>query len=280
MNIEDLLDRPLLRQLRTAVETLNAIIFLITTGVIGAGAIFLAARHFHLQAATVIALAATLVIVTFGTVGTVYYVAHEYDPRFYEILELNGLLLVESAGDHHRYTYERKQRVRSTRDDLRLVEVRAHWTGKGSKGITHVASLKSEHTLLDGKAPEENGHVHRWIYLRRPLGRGSEVEVGVRQIHEDDAEQQSPYYREGGGSYHARLVTVVARFPIEEDVHNVEGAIWNSNRSIRHHIVGSLPCERRVDRPHGFVDYIVTVQRPRRYHSYGVRWNWPEPKLS
>lgn len=165
------------------------------------------------------------------------------------------------------------------RDDLRLVEIRGHWTGVSSKGKMKVESLAGDHTLLDGKSAEEDGRVHRWIYPRRPIGKGHEVEVGVRQEHEDDIQPQLPYFREGGGRYRTRKIIVRVRFPRTEDPSSlgpVEGKVWDSRRQVRQtHPVADITPERKIDPINETIDYIVTVDKPKLYHSYGIIWTWP-----
>lgn len=83
------------------------------------------------------------------------------------------------------------------------------------------------------------------------------------------------YYREGGGRYKARNLTVTTRFTVDDDPTTVQGRIWNNDRRSRQrHEVGQLEPERKADPTVGNVDYVVTVRRPKRYHSYGMRWEW------
>jgi hypothetical protein len=205
-----------------------------------------------------------------------HYIKNAYDPPFYEILELNGSLVVEPANDHHRFTYERRQTVIATRDDLRLIEFRAHWTGQGQPGSTRVESVNSKHAMLDGKHKEEDGRVHRWIYPRRPLKRGQPIEVGIRQIHEDDLEEQLPYFREGGGRYETRRIIVKVQLPLSEhDPESVRGVIWNSHRTaLQSPEVGEVGVDRHVKRAEGCIEYTMTADKPRPFHSYGVEWSW------
>lgn len=169
--------------------------------------------------------------------------------------------------------------MRATRDDRRLVEIRGHWTGVGNKGKMKVESLIADHALLDSRSAEEDGRVHRWIYPRRPIGKGREIEVGIRQEHEDDIQPQLPYFREGGGRYRTYKITVTARFPKSEDPNSigvVEGKVWNSRLPIRQtHPVEDIEPVRKVDPATGTIDYVVTVERPKLYHSYGIIWRWP-----
>lgn len=278
MALAAILDKPALQNLRTAVATIRAIGFVaVTIATLGTGAYLTLWRSAENRG---IALTATSGLAACGVmlIGFWYYLEHVHQHQSYEILELEALLIVEPVDDHHRYVYTRRQTVRALRDNLRLVELRAHWTGRGSKNTYQVESLNHEHLLFDARRPEEDGRVYRWIYLRSPLGKGSEAEVGVRQIHEDDIEIQFPFFRDSGGAYNARRILVTVRFPLDEDPQSVaplEGRVWNVNRPVsQNHVVGRLTFTRNVDRDAGTVEYSVTACRPERYHSYGLSWSW------
>ncbi len=276
VDLEKFLDRPLLKNLRDLAATVRALGFWI--GLLAAALVYLTLWLKVHTPGRALPIGIATGVWGLTVLGFWYYMMRIYEPPFYEILELEGLLVVECAGDHHRYIYTRKQRVRATREDLRLVEFRAHWTGWGSQR-PRVESLMTDHAILDGRQAEEDGHVRRWIYPRHPIGKDREVEVGIRQTHEDDINHQLPYFREGGGHYKTEKITVTARFPIAEDPQSlgqVEGRVWNINRPVlQNNVEGSIPCVRKVDREHRTVDYTITVLHPKRYHSYGVAWQWP-----
>jgi hypothetical protein len=278
VGLEDFLQRRFLRNLRDATATIRAVGFMVS--VVLTGGVFAYAVLRRSAVGSTTALTIVLAVASWWTtvLACVYYTRHVSNPSFYEILELDGLLMIESAGDHHRYTYTRKQKVRATRNDLRLIEFRAHWTGSSSRR-PRVESAVGDHLVLDGTHEEEDGRVHRWIYPRRPLRKGEELRVGIRHVHADDVKPQLPYFREGGGRYRTRKVTVTARFPISEDPQSlgeVAGKIWDISRSIdQGHVIGTIPHIREVVREQGIVDYTVTVERPKLYHSYGVQWEWP-----
>ena len=276
MDLDRLWDKPVLRHLRNAVATLRAIIFV--GGVVVSAIILaiLAIRSFFGSPALAITLVALLVVLLTGSIYTWHYVKNIHDPPFYEILELNGSLLVEPADDHRRYTYERRQTVIATRDDLRLIEFRAHWTGQGRAGSAVVESVKSEHAMLDGKLKEQDGRVHRWIYPRRPLKRGQPIEVGIRQVHEDDVEAQLPYFRESGGRYKTKRIIVKVLLPLSEhDPESVRGVVWNRHRALwQSPEVGELEVQKHVIRAKQCIEYMVTSERPREFHSYGVERTW------
>ncbi|MEV1286914.1 hypothetical protein [Micromonospora sp. NPDC049679] len=277
MDLERLLDKPVLKHLRSGVATIRAIMFVGSVLGSGLALIVLAARYFSVSWKLATALSVLLILLLSVSGYAWRYVTRVYDPAFYEIVDLEGLLVVEPLGDHRRYTYTRSQTVKATRDDLRLVEFRAHWTGKGHNGTSRVESLIPEHAILDGRRAESDGRVHRWIYPRRPLERGKALRVGIRQVHEDDVEIQLPYFREGGGRYKTGKITVIVKLPFSEhSPESVRGVVWNSNRTPRKGaVVDELPIPTpRVDSAAGTAEYRVTVEKPSPYHSYGVEWTW------
>jgi hypothetical protein len=220
--------------------------------------------------------AAYLALVVLLSICIWHYVKHICDPEPYAISNLEGVLFIESAGDHHRYSNTRTQVVKSLRNNVRLIEVRSHWTGNHSRAKYSVRSASHGHELFDGLIREEDARVHRWIYLRRPLGkRDGAVTVGVVQEWEDDLEAMRPYYREGGARYKTRNLTVKVRFRAQDapDESDVEGHIWNTAKT---GITGSVEVQRHYDRKSNCVEYVVSVPKPRRHHSYGVRWTWPD----
>jgi hypothetical protein len=275
MGLERVLGLPVLRILRDTTATARAVAFAIgvVAGAVGLAYVGIRKSALSPDAATV--LVASLAAIILGGLASWFYVAGIYDPSYYKIVDLDGHVLIEPAGDHHRYTYTRKQTVRATRGSLRLIEIRSHWTGRCSREKTSITSVIRDHRLLDGGYPEEDGRVHRWIYPGRSLDRGEEIEVGVRVVMEDDIEPMIPYYREGGGRYRVRQLKVTVRFPIGHEPQRVFGSIWHTNRKAQQgNHIGKLDYERRPDHDAGVVDYIVVVQKPRLYHSYGVRWSW------
>jgi hypothetical protein len=278
MDLERLLDKPILRHLRTTVATVRALAFVVA--VAGSAVVLLAlvARYFHVQPGLAIVLAAVAVVVVTASSYAWYYVTHSYDPPFYKIHELKGTLVVEAANGHHRYRYERRQTVEATRNNLRLIEFRAHWTGQGKQAV--VQSLRSEHSILDGRRPESDGRVHRWVYPRRPLARGQKLEVGISQVHEDETQEQLPYFREGGGRYRTNLVTVTVTIPLAEHMpDSVRGVIWNTNHVAQQSAeVGELTVERHVDAATGLAEYTVTFEKPQVFHSYGIEWAWSKER--
>lgn len=274
MSLDGFFDRPTLRLLRLAAETVQAVALLVTTTSSAAVLAYLTVRPM------IDADVALGVAIGTGACCAVLLACRRYRryhplPTGYEILELHGELLIERLGEHHRYTYTKEQVIRSNRDDLRLIEIRTHWTGQGSQDRFHIQPMFG-HVLLDGGHVEEDHRRYRWIYPGHPVGRGQTLRVGIRQVHQDDLEPQQPYYRDGGGRYRTRSIRVVTRFPLAEEPSAVEGAVWNSNRRPgRNRLVGPVAYRRQVDRAAGTVDYVVSVRHPRRHHSYGLRWTWP-----
>jgi len=203
------------------------------------------------------------------------YIRWFHNPAQYEILKATCTLLVEAVGSHHRYTYTKIQKVRALRRNLRLVEFKAHWTGQSSKGKLRVEPVYGNHVVLDGYNPEEDGRVHRWVYPGTPVGRGHILTVGIEHVHEDDMGQQRPYFRDGGGAYRAKKLTVVVRFPLGEEPSDVSGGVWNTHLPVgQNNYVGSYPSQRVLSADGRIVDHVVVVKRPKRHHSYGLRWTW------
>lgn len=273
MNPDGFFDRPTLRLLRLAAETVQAVGLLVTTTSSAAVLVYLAVRPLidsELALRTAIGAGASCATV----LACRQYRRFRPVPTGYEILELRGELLIERLGDHHRYTYTKEQLIRSGRDDLRLIEIRTHWTGRGSQDRFQIQPLFG-HVLLDGGQVEEDHRLYRWIYPGHPVGRGQTLRVGIRQMHQDDLMPQQPYYRDGGAPYVARSLVVVTRFPIAEDPPSVQGETWSSRQRFRRR--GRVVAHRReVNLAAGTIDYIVRVQHPRRQCSYGLRWTWPD----
>jgi hypothetical protein len=270
------LDKPFFSVLRNAAATIKAIAFFGTP--IVAGGIFIGyLLTTHVANNTVLAIIAvvSVVIIVIIAVGFWYYVKHICDPSPYEITEIRCLLVVEPAGNHHRYVNRREQEIKATRNNVRLIEHRSHWTGKGPKAKSRAGSIVASHEFYCAAHPEEDGRTHQWIYLGRPLSKGDTATVGIHQSFEDSGEPMRTYYREGSGRYKGRNLTVTTRFLVDEDPPKVEGVIWNNDRKSRQrHEVGRLTYTREPDPATHTVDYTVTVRNPKRYHSYGIRWDW------
>ena len=95
------------------------------------------------------------------------------------------------------------------------------------------------HDFCSARQPEEDGRIHQWVYLGRPLSKGDETQMGVYHTFEDNYEPMHTYYREGGLRYKARNLTVTTRFASSEDPPTIHGIIWNNDRkSRRRHEVG------------------------------------------
>lgn len=276
MGLDDFLNKMPFRLMRDVIATIKAISFFASP--IIAGAVFLSyligtqvqsdAALFAISATALFTLAAILC-------GLCYYVLRVCDPAPYEITSIEGLLIVERMNGHHRYINKREQIVKARRNNLRLVEHRAHWTGNGSKSRYKARSLNGNHQLFVASRAEEDGRTPHWIYLGRSLGKRDFERVGFEETFEDNYSPMLPYYREGGGRYKSRNLKVTVRFSIDEDPGSVDGFVWNNDRKSRQrHIVGEVMACRQPDPRARTVDYIVVVPRPRRYHSYGVRWRW------
>lgn len=277
MDTEGFLDKPLFRLLRNAAATIKAISFFLAPAVAG-GVLLVYFVTTYVESRTALAIIAAISVFMIAgiAIGFWYYVRHICDPAAYEITQIDCLLIVEPLPNHHRYRNERRQTIKARRNNVRLVEHRAHWTGKGSRSKSKSGSLIDKHELCSARQPEEDGRTHQWLYLGRPLGKGDEAQVGIYQDFEDNYEPMHTYYREGSLRYKAKNLTVTTRFSLHEDPAKVDGIIWNNDRkSRRRHEVGRLTVERVPDHIEHTVDYIVTVRNPKRYHSYGIRWEWP-----
>ncbi len=277
MDTNKFLDMPLFRTLRNAAATIKAVSFFL--GPIAVAGIFLGYLiTTHVESRT--ALAVIVVVSLFMVVGIIlgfwYYIQRICDPDPYEITSIDCLLVVERVGNHHHYTNSREQTIKARRNNVRLIDHRAYWTGQSSKGKSSSGSLEHRHEFYSASRPEEDGRTYHWIYLGRPLSRGDTERIGFRQTFEDNVAPMHTYYREGGGRYKAKNVTVTTRFSVGDEPRTAEGHVWNNDRRNRQrHEVGRLTPERKTGPTPGTVDYVVVVHRPKRYHSYGIRWEWP-----
>jgi len=275
MTIERIMDKPVLKNARTVAATINSFVLLISIAasvLLTLSAHILPGRSVALLAVSLFG-GAALLLITYTR-----HVLRNYNPTFYRILRLEGTLRIEPVGDHRRYCYERRQKIQATRDDLRLIELREHWTGKGSRDSLTVKCVKpADAILMDGKVPEEDGRVHRWVYPTRPLGRGEQLEVEVHQKHMDDVETQRPYFRQGGGRYDTDEVRVEVCFPASYEPTEIRGGFWNTGRPLLHNqVIEKIDCVRTEDKVAGTVTYSVEASRLPYHHSVGLYWSWPE----
>jgi hypothetical protein len=277
MDLDKILNASLIRNAINAAAAIKAVGFFLSFFIVGGGLLAYVIKTQAKNDAALVGVGITyLGLIVVLTICIWYYVKHFCDPEPYEIARLEGVLFIEASGDHHRYLNTRTQTVRPLRNNVRLIEVRSHWTGSYSRQTYHVQSASREHELFDGTIREEDARVHRWIYLRRPLGkRDDPVKVGVSQEWEDDLEAMRPYYREGGARYKTRDLKVTVRFRAQDapDESVVEGRIWNTAKT---GITGHVEVQRHYDRPSSCVEYVVIVPKPKRFHSYGLRWTWPD----
>jgi hypothetical protein len=277
--MERLLNGPLLKAIRDVVATIRAVLFLGAPLLVGNGFFaYLVGSHINSKRALEgIAFVAASLVAGVGLAGC-YYIRNVNDPAPYRVVEMEGMLTIEPIEGHpcHRYILERKEIVAATRNNLRLIEHRTHWTGGGAKSLCEARSLSADHELFVGSRAEEDGRRRLWVYLGEPLGKGETAQVGTREVYVDDVESMKPYHRKGCGRFKARNLTVVTRFAASEDPRDVEGLIWNDDRKVRERaIVGTVGFKRIPHPDSGTVDYVVAVPRPKRYHSYGIRWKNP-----
>lgn len=212
--------------------------------------------------------------------GLTYYVRCVHTPQEFVIEELDGLLVVARIQDgdgreHHRYTYSREQCIRATRHNLRLVAIRSHWSGQ-SRTVEEVASLFPEHRLLDGTIPEEDGRIHRWVYLLGPVARNRRVRVGIKHVFEDVYAPMKPYYRESGENHRVQKLSVRVRFSGDDAPAEAWQVIWKRSRSgSARQEIAREEC-RAVNEPStGSVVYELVKSSPDPNCAYGICWRWP-----
>jgi hypothetical protein len=279
MTLEKLMDRPVLKNARTIVATVNSFVLLSSVAASVLVAFSIDAR---LNRTVLAATLSLFVGIALGALLYLRYRLQTFNPTFYRILRLEGILRVEPVGDYRRYHYARRQRIQATHDDVRLIELREHWTGKGSRDSLTVRCVRpTDAVLMDGKVPEEDGRVHRWVYPTRPLGRGEHLEVEVHQTHIDDVETQRPYFRQGGGRYDTESICVQVCFPAGYEPVEIHGGVWNTGRPLLHNqLIETIDCARTEDRTAGTITYTVEWGRMSHHHSVGLYWVWPERTAS
>jgi hypothetical protein len=266
-----LLDMPLLKGLRDAVATIRAASF-VTTGIAALSlVVYLAWRRQELRLNHMAIIAGTLL--TLGTFAwAVHHRARLLPTNAYEILSLESTLFIERVNSHHRYTMTKDCRIVSRRNDLRLVDQRWYWTGKGSRPY-ELCSLANGHVIFDGKRPEQDNWTHRWVYLGGRLSRGEATRVGTVLTVEDDVEPMRPFFTDGGKGYRTHSLKLTLRFPLGTEPSRVEGRIWTRNLddlSVR----GELAVIRIVDSTNSFSEYVATIEHPLRNRRYGLQWEW------
>jgi hypothetical protein len=209
-----------------------------------------------------------------------YYVKWTHSRHDFVIEELDGLLIVDrvlgdGGRDHHRYTYNRKQRIRATRNNLRLVEIRSHWSGQ-SRTVEKVTSLYPEHRLLDGASAEDDGRIHRWVYLLGPIARNRRVRVGIKEVFEDAYAPMKPYYRESGEDHPVQKISVRVRFAYDDAPFAAWHVVWKQSKSgSTRQEVSREPCRPIIDPRTGSAVYEMVKVGPESNCAYGICWRWP-----
>jgi hypothetical protein len=276
MTLEQLMDKPALKNTRTIAATINSFVLLSSIAASVLLVLIVDAKPSRAVIASALAFFLALAIC-----ACLYlrYTLRTCNPAFYRIQRLDGSLKIEPLGTHRRYHYKRCQRIEAVRDDLRLIELREHWTGKGSRNSLTVTCVKPRDAiLLDGSVPEEDGRVHRWVYPTRPLGRGETIDVEVHQTHIDDVEMQRPYFRQGGGRYDTEAIHVEVIFPVGYEPPEIRGGVWNTGRPLLHNqLIRTMDCARSEDGATRTVTYSVESGRMPHHHSVGLYWTWPPP---
>lgn len=218
--------------------------------------------------------------VTGAGAALTYYVRCVHTPQDFVIEELDGLLVVtrvkgEDGRIHHRYTYNRQQCIRAVRHNLRLVGIRSHWSGQ-SRTIEEATSLFPEHRLLDGAIAEEDGRIHRWVYLLGPIARNRRVWVGIKHVFEDAYAPMKPYYRESGEERRVQKLSVRVRFTPDDAPVEAWQVVWKRPRSgSTRQEVARDECRPIIDPDTGGVVYELVKNKPDPDCAYGISWRWP-----
>jgi hypothetical protein len=230
-----------------------------------------------------LAVGAVAAVVALGGAGLVYYIRVVHDPDDYVIEEMAGQLTVRrtlQTNDRflYRYEYSRSQRVRATRNNLRLIQIRSHWSGQ-SISVTDVASCFPEHKLLDGGIAEEDGRVYRWIYLLGAVGRGRRVTVGIRQAFEDAFVPMKPYFRESGEDRRVEKLVVRLRFRADEAPDEAWLVTWRrAGSGTGRQEVARERCQPVREQGSDLVLFETRQRRPRSDCAHGFVWRWPVPE--
>ncbi|MFG1832898.1 hypothetical protein [Micromonospora chersina] len=276
MGLQKLLDSTPARLAGRSSDLLQLVALAFTTlaAVYGAGITWAAIHGASLP--LVVGAAALFAVVA----ATTFYVKCIHTPKDSVIEELDGLLVVarvhgEGGRIHHRYTYNRQQQIRAIRPNLRIVGIRSHWSGQ-SRTVEEAASLFPEHRLLDGAIAEEDGRIHRWVYLLGPIARNRRVRVGIKQIFEDAYGPMKPYYRESGEDRKVHRLSVRVRFACDDAPVEAWQVVWKRSRSgSTRQEVARDECRPIIHPDTGSVVYELLKSKPDPDCAYGISWRWP-----
>ncbi|MFR9777112.1 hypothetical protein ACL02O_13745 [Micromonospora sp. MS34] len=278
MRPEEALDRLQFRMLRAAVEAVQAMLFFATVSITAGSVAWAWLSHAGGDVdATGWAVAGGGALSS----GAFGYLAGRRRRRTergdFVIEQLEGLLTVSGVSDHQRYDYVRRQRIRAGRNGFRLVPIRSHWSAR-SRCPSTPECLYADQLLLDGRTPEEDGRIRRWIYLHRPIGRGYRVWVGLRHTFSDDGGRMQPYYRESGEEQRVDRLIVRLRFTWDRVPLEVVGVRWSARSRSSRQETGEVPFQK-VPGPDGSVEYVVDVHKPDGRCAYGLRWRWADDNI-
>jgi hypothetical protein len=273
--LNELLNQPAAKALRDGVATVKALQYVGASVVVGLGGLYLLIARDVIPLGVAITAGVSLLVIGVMLVGFWYHEKYLSDRPFYEILEMEALLIVRTVGGHHRYEYTKEQTIRSLRKNLRLIDFKAHWTGEGAQP-PKVSPLNPDHVVLDGREREADARVHRWIYPGEPVGRNMTLTTGLRQEHEDDVHRQRPYFREGGGRYKLGKLKVTLRFSLADEPEPAPiGGMWDSTRPVGdNNFLGNIDHVRTPNKAANTVDFTVEVKNPQQGRSYGLYWKW------
>ncbi|MCM2417662.1 hypothetical protein [Streptomyces sp. RKAG293] len=246
------------RTLRDTVASIKAVLYVIGIGLAAWG--FLADFRLAL-------IVAAVVTVTFGAIWL--WVTRYYEPCRFVVDSLETTLLVERKDNYHRYTRTRIVHLTARRNNLRIFEMRLQWTGQAGPGrIGPLESLNPDHKAFTAPREDENHLMYSWVYLGRSLNRGESETISVVQTFEDDLQEMKRFHYDAATLARAKKIRVITRFPRGEEPMEVTGHTWYRAKNPG----SNTKCVRKVDATSDHVDFIVEVDDPKRYRSYGVRW--------
>jgi len=189
----------------------------------------------------------------------------------YVVKAQESSLLVEKVDNHHRYTMSRDYLVEAKTPGVRLIDMAWYWTGNNSKPV-QVRPNTPAHEVFDGRRPENDKWVYRWVYLGRALGKNEREKVGLTLIAEDDNEPMRHFFTIGARGTKVETLTLTLRFPLPERPNLVSAHIWEKSAN-EEGVIGDLPIESKADATSGTMQYKVEVNNPSAKRRYGFRWD-------
>jgi hypothetical protein len=268
--VSKIIYHPLSTLLRDGVETVRAVVLVLTTFVVitSIGYLAVGRQSITINLATAIsAIAATIAVTVLLSSALVRRLTNFEE---YGIVTCESITFVEKVGDHFRYTYTREVLVRARVEGVRLIETAMYRTGQSSKP-PRVASLDPNHVLFDGKHQEDDHRVHRWLYIGRAMAKGETLRAGYSVTFEDDVELMRPFMFDRTSKRDTGLLRMTLRFPKGDDPLLVDAAIRDANR-VGLPVIGRIPHQRTANEALDSIDYTISVRRPKTSLRYGLRW--------